>query len=52
MKKYIIGDVTLTLEKTSSGYYKLKTEWGGNTFWNIFSTKEKAMEEILSFAEE
>ncbi len=52
MKKYTIGDVTFTLERTSSGRYKLKTEWGGNTFWNMFSTKEKAMEEILSYAEE
>lgn len=48
---YEIGDVTLTLEKTSSGYYTTTAEWDGHKFRNMFSTREQALDEILSYAE-
>lgn len=51
MKHYDLGNVRCTLEKTSSGYYKVVAEYDGNVFENMFSNKEQALEEILSYAE-
>ena len=50
-KAYDLGDVKCSIERTSSGYYEVVAEWGDSTFTNIFSTKEAALEEILSYAE-
>lgn len=37
------------LQRTSSGYYELKTQWYGYTYNNTFSTKQAALEEMLSY---
>ena len=52
MKYYNLGDVKCSLEKTSSGYYIVVAKYEGYEFKNMFSTKEKALEEILSYAED
>lgn len=53
MKTYEVGYCICTIEKTSSGYYAVvvKDTAHGTKTENMFSTKEQALEEILSYAE-
>lgn len=54
MKKYYeVGWHKCSIEKTSSGYYKVNITDIDNEMETeeLFSTKEKALEEILSYAE-
>ena len=51
MKLYEVGNCKCTLEETEKGYYIVTAEWDGHTYKHRFGTKEKALEEILSYAE-
>lgn len=52
MKKYYeVGQAECSIEKTTSGYYEVIVNDSGNEYKYLFSTKEKALEEILSYAE-
>lgn len=50
-KNYMIGSMKCAIEKTSSGYYIVTVEADSATEQKMFSTKEQALEEILSYAE-
>lgn len=53
MKKYYDIENGCSIEKTSSGYYEvvINESRSGNEYKYLFPTKEKAMEEILSYLE-
>ena len=51
MKKYDLGTIQASIERTSSGYFKVCVDYDGNHFENLFSTEVSALNEILSYCE-
>lgn len=51
MKKYDFGNIKASIERTSSGYFKVCVDYDGHHFESMFSTEVSALYEILSYCE-
>ena len=52
MKKYDLGTIKASIERTSSGYFNVCVDYDGHHFENLFSTEVDALYEILSYCED